>query len=113
MSAEGIRACALTDLADGEAVRVEVPGFPPLALVRLGDDVYALGDRCTHQDVPLSEGEVDPDELTIECWKHGSQFSLVTGEPHALPAIKPTPVFEVTIRDGEVFVAAPDEVEVP
>ena len=43
---------------------------------------YAIGDRCSHQDISLSEGEVLADELTLECWKHGSAFSLETGEPN-------------------------------
>jgi 3-phenylpropionate/trans-cinnamate dioxygenase ferredoxin component len=109
------RVCALDDITEGEAHRVEVDGMPALALVRIDDSVYAIGDRCTHQDVSLSEGEVDPDELTIECWKHGSAFSIVTGEPSALPATRPTPVFDVSVRDGDVFVLVDDDVatEVP
>ena len=111
------RVCALDDITDGEPHRVEVEGLPALALVRIDDDVYAIGDRCTHQDVSLSEGEVDPDERTIECWKHGSAFSLVTGEPSALPATRSTPVFHVTVRDGDVYVDVTldtkDSAEVP
>lgn len=108
------RVCALADITEGEAHRVVLDGVA-IALVRIDDDVYAIGDRCTHQDVSLSEGEVDPDERTIECWKHGSAFSLVTGEPSALPATRPTPVFDVSVRDGDVFVLVDDSdpVEVP
>ncbi len=101
------RVCAFSDLVDGGAIRVEVDGLPAVALIRIEDDVYAIGDRCTHQDVPLSEGEVDPDERTIECWKHGSAFSLDTGEPSALPATRPTPVFDVSVHDGDVFLEIP------
>jgi 3-phenylpropionate/trans-cinnamate dioxygenase ferredoxin subunit len=102
----------LAEITEGEALRVEVDGLSALALVRIEDDVYAIGDRCTHQDVSLSEGEIDPDDLTIECWKHGSTFSLVTGEPSALPATRPTPVFDVSVRDGDVFIVIDDTVEV-
>jgi 3-phenylpropionate/trans-cinnamate dioxygenase ferredoxin subunit len=102
----------LAEITEGEALRVEVDGLPALALVRIEDDVYAIGDRCTHQDVSLSEGEIDPDDRTIECWKHGSTFSLVTGEPSALPATRPTPVFDVSVRDGDVFIVIDDTVEV-
>ena len=70
----------LVDLPDGTARRVEV-GEHALAVVRIGDDVYAIGDRCTHQDISLSEGEVSARTSEIECWKHGSAFSLETGEP--------------------------------
>ena len=75
-----------------------------IALVRLGDDVYAIGDRCSHQDISLSEGDVLGDERTLECWKHGSAFSLETGEPTSLPATRPVPVYEVRVVDGEVEV---------
>ncbi len=94
----------LADLVDGEARRVDVDGHR-LAVVRLGDDVYVIGDRCTHADVSLSEGEVDPETCHIECWKHGSSFSLVTGEPDVLPATRPVPVYTARVDGGEVLVA--------
>ena len=75
-----------------------------MAIVRLGDDLYALGDTCTHANVSLSEGEVDADERTLECWKHGSAFSLLTGEPTSLPATRPVEVFAVAVEDGRVLV---------
>ena len=53
--------------------------------MRIGDDFHAIGDRCTHADISLAEGEVDEDDCTIECWKHGSTFSLETGEPQTMP----------------------------
>jgi 3-phenylpropionate/trans-cinnamate dioxygenase ferredoxin subunit len=96
----------LGDLAAGSARRVEVDGHP-VALVRCGDDVYAIGDTCSHANFSLSEGEVFCDEREIECWKHGSTFSLVTGEPQALPATRPVPVYKVVVRDGDVVVTIP------
>ena len=95
--------CALDDLAPGTARRVEVEGRS-VALVRIGDDVYAIGDRCSHADVSLSEGEVLCDEREIECRKHGSTFSLITGEPQTLPATRPVPVYDVAVVDGEIVV---------
>ena len=99
----GVRVCAVDDVKPGEARRFEVGGHS-IALVRIGDDFYAIGDRCSHADYSLAEGEVYPEEKTIECWKHGSTFSLETGEPQTLPATKPVPVYTVTVRDGDVFV---------
>ena len=87
----------------GEASRVDVEGHR-IALVRIGDDYYAIGDRCSHQDYSLAEGEVYPEEKTIECWKHGSTFSLETGEPQSLPATRPVPVYEAHVDDGDVVV---------
>ncbi len=96
-------ACPLADLPDGEAHRVDVEG-QPIAVVRVGDDVFAIGDTCSHQRISLSEGEVDVTSLEIECWKHGSCFSLKTGEPASLPANKPVPVYPVTIDGDDVYV---------
>ncbi len=97
------RLCTVNDVADGEARRFEL-GKVAIAVVRLGDDWYAIGDRCSHQNVSLSEGEVLADSLELECWKHGSCFSLVDGQPHALPATKPVPTYSLTIEGDDVFV---------
>jgi 3-phenylpropionate/trans-cinnamate dioxygenase ferredoxin component len=92
----------LGDLETGVPVRVVVAGVP-VALVRVEDgDVHAVGDTCSHAEVSLSEGEVTGCE--IECWLHGSTFDLRTGEPLALPAIRPVPVFPVTLDGDEVLV---------
>jgi 3-phenylpropionate/trans-cinnamate dioxygenase ferredoxin component len=97
------RVCSVKDLEPGEARRFDL-GKRRVAVVRVDDDWYAIGDRCTHQDISLAEGDVHPESLEIECWKHGSCFSLVTGEPNSLPATKPTPVYEVRIDGDDVLV---------
>ena len=93
----------LESLADGEAQRFEVDHHR-LSVIRIGEDVYVIGDTCTHQEISLSEGEVDADTLHIECWKHGSSFSLETGEPDVFPATRPVPVYRAWVDAGEVFV---------
>ena len=93
--------CSFDELAPNSARRFEVDGRP-VALVRIGDDVYAIGDTCSHAEVSLSEGEVWCDEKEIECWKHGSTFSLLTGEPQTLPATQPVPVYVAKVVDGMV-----------
>lgn len=97
-----VRLCAFDDLVSGEARRFDVGGHR-VATVRIGDEVHAIDDRCTHQDVSLSEGEVYVADAEIECVKHGSVFSLVTGEALCLPATEPTPVYRVEIFDGDVY----------
>lgn len=98
------RVCSVGDIEPDSAIRVDIDGHR-LAVVRCGDDVYVIGDRCTHADISLSEGEVDCDEGTIECWKHGSAFRLDDGEPETLPATKPVPTYAVTVDDGgDVYV---------
>ena len=98
------RLCSIDDVARrrGPSLRPRASSAWPWCA--LGDDWYAIGDRCTHQDVSLAEGEIYPDTLEIECWKHGSCFSLVDGQPHALPATKPVPVYTVKIEGDDVFV---------
>jgi 3-phenylpropionate/trans-cinnamate dioxygenase ferredoxin subunit len=99
------RACRLDEIKPGTARRVDI-GPHRIALVRIGDDVYALGDRCSHADYSLSEGDVWEDELEIECPKHGSTFSLRTGKPQTLPATKPVPTYRVEVRGDDVWVEA-------
>jgi 3-phenylpropionate/trans-cinnamate dioxygenase ferredoxin subunit len=97
------RVCALDELISGEARRFVVDGRQ-VAVVRIDDDVYAIGDVCSHADVSLSEGEVLAAEREIECWKHGSTFSLLDGEPQCLPAVRPVPVYRARVENGEVVV---------
>jgi 3-phenylpropionate/trans-cinnamate dioxygenase ferredoxin component len=93
----------LDDLPPGTARRVEVDGVA-VAIVRIDDEVYAIGDVCSHANVSLSEGEVWTDERELECPKHGSTFDLKTGEPVTLPATQPVPVYDVAVVDGQVTV---------
>ncbi|MDQ6696424.1 MAG: non-heme iron oxygenase ferredoxin subunit [Actinomycetota bacterium] len=101
-----VRLCALDELLDGGARRFDIDK-DRIAVVRIGDAVYAIGDRCTHQDISLSEGEVHVAECQLECWKHGSTFSLRTGRPDTLPATKAVPVYDVRIDGGVVFLKMP------
>lgn len=98
-----VRLCGREDLASGEARRFDVAGLR-VALVRIDDDYYAIGDRCSHEDFSLAEGEVWPGEHEIECSKHGSTFDLLTGEPCSLPATRPVPVYEVILEGDDVSV---------
>lgn len=101
-----VRIATLEDLVDGEARRVDLDGHR-VSVVRIGDDVYAIGDRCSHADVSLSEGDVDPDGCTLECPQHGSAFDLRTGAALTLPAVRPVPVYEVAVVDGDVLLTLP------
>ncbi|MEX0663444.1 MAG: non-heme iron oxygenase ferredoxin subunit [Acidimicrobiia bacterium] len=94
------------DVKSGSARRVDVDGHR-IAIVRIGDDWYALGDECSHADYSLSEGDVWEDEREIECPKHGSTFALDTGDPQTLPATQPVPVYTVRIDGDDVLVTLP------
>ena len=95
----------LSSVPEGKAIRVE-GGPDGICLVRFGSSFHALADRCSHADVRLSEGEVDADECSVECWKHGSTFSLLDGEPQSLPATKPVAVLKVTVDGDDVVVSS-------
>jgi 3-phenylpropionate/trans-cinnamate dioxygenase ferredoxin subunit len=97
-----VRLCGVNDVAADSAHRIDVAGLR-LAVVHIGDDWYAIADRCSHADESLSEGDVWPDERELECPKHGSTFSLLTGEPQTLPATRSVPVYEVRVEGDDVM----------
>ncbi len=96
------RVCGVDDLAENEARKFVVDGVPIAVVKDSAGDIFAIGDTCTHGDISLSEGFVEDD--TLECWAHGSKFSLLTGKPLTLPAYEPVPVYQVEITDGGVFI---------
>lgn len=94
------RIAPVADLPEGRGVRVDV-GEHRIALFRIGDEVHALGDRCSHAEASLSEGPIV--DGCVECPRHGSEFNLADGSPASLPAIRPVPVYETRVEDGILF----------
>ncbi len=103
-----VRIAPLDDLPEGRGVRVDIGGHR-VAVFRLGDSVYAIGDRCSHAEASLAGGEVFDGE--VECPRHGSAFDLETGAPSTLPATRPVPVYSVSVTDGDVFLAIDEPAE--
>jgi 3-phenylpropionate/trans-cinnamate dioxygenase ferredoxin subunit len=99
-----VRVCSTSDVKPGTAARFDVDGHQ-LCVVNIGSTFYVIGDTCSHADYSLSEGDVWEDEREIECPKHGSTFSLETGEPQSLPATRPVPVFAVRVDGDDVIVS--------
>ena len=97
-----VRVCALDELPAEGAIGVQV-GTLPIAVVQVAGEVYALHDVCSHEEVPLSEGDVY--DHTVECWLHGSCFDLRTGKPTGPPATKPVTTYQVKIEGDDVLVA--------
>jgi nitrite reductase/ring-hydroxylating ferredoxin subunit len=93
----------LDDIADGDMLQVVVRG-DLVGLYRVGANVYAIGDVCTHEEAYLSEGDFEPDELEVECPLHGSRFNVETGEVRILPATRPVDVFEARVEGDEILV---------
>ena len=101
MTAE--RVCTTEELEENKAFRVVLDGTAIAVVKDSAGKVHAIGDTCTHGDISLSEGFVE--DGGIECWAHGSFFSLDTGKPTTLPAYEPVPVFVVTVdADGVVYI---------
>jgi 3-phenylpropionate/trans-cinnamate dioxygenase ferredoxin component len=99
----------IEDVPEGEARRFEVDGHE-IAVANLGDGEFrALGDVCSHAQAFLHEGEVDVEERTIECPRHGSVFDLDSGRPVSLPATLPVPTYRIKVEGGEIKVELNDE----
>ena len=91
----------LDECPPGTLLDVEA-GQESIVLANVDGNLYALQNRCSHQDLPLSDGELDGDRL--ECLYHGARFDVCTGKAVGLPAIKPVPVYDVQIRGQEIYV---------
>ena len=95
--------CLTSDLESGTAQRFDVEGHR-IAVARVGDAFYAIGDRCSHEDFSLALGEVDSENCEIECARHGASFDLASGKAMTFPATEPVASYPVTIVDGSVVV---------
>jgi 3-phenylpropionate/trans-cinnamate dioxygenase ferredoxin component len=100
--------CALADIADGGVSKFDI-GDRAIAVVRIGDAVYAIGDTCSHAKVSLADGEVLCDTKELECPKHGSAFSLETGVPSTLPATQPVPVYAAAVVGERVIITVEEQ----
>jgi 3-phenylpropionate/trans-cinnamate dioxygenase ferredoxin subunit len=77
-------------------------GVHPVVLANVDGTVYAVMDRCSHEDLPLSDGEVEGSN--VACQYHGARFDLATGAARGLPAVKPIKTFPVELRDDGIYV---------
>jgi 3-phenylpropionate/trans-cinnamate dioxygenase ferredoxin component len=98
---EKVTVCPAAELPPGEMQLVEVDGRK-IGVFNCDGDLYAIEDRCSHDDGPLAEGDFDADACTVECPRHGSLFDLTTGRPKTLPAYVPVETFPVTIEDDTI-----------
>ncbi len=93
--------CKNEELPEGEKRIVEVEGLK-IGVFNAGGELYAIEDRCSHDDGPLAEGTFDPEACTVECPRHGSLFDLASGRPKTLPAYVPVDTFDVRVEDGDI-----------
>jgi 3-phenylpropionate/trans-cinnamate dioxygenase ferredoxin component len=91
-----LEVCPVADLAPGQ-VRIVEHDDLEIGVFNCDGVLYAIEDRCSHDDGPLAEGPFDPENCTVECPRHGSIFDLTTGRPKTLPAYQPVDTFPVII----------------
>ena len=90
-----------SSLTQGKPVRIEKNG-ESICVARIGDEVFAIGDTCSHSDASLSEGDIT--DFKIECWLHGAEFDLRTGVALTPPAVAPVKSYSVTVDGDSVTV---------
>jgi 3-phenylpropionate/trans-cinnamate dioxygenase ferredoxin subunit len=99
--AEIIDVCLLSELEPGQRRLVE-HDLIEIGVFNCNGELYAIEDRCSHDDGPLAEGTLDPQACTVECPRHGSIFDLKTGRPRTLPAYQAVDTFPVIIEDNMI-----------
>lgn len=101
-----VQIAPIADFPTTTGLRVEI-GDHRVAMFRIGNDLYAIGDRCSHAEASLAEGEVEDGE--VECPRHGAAFQLSTGEALTLPATTAVPIYEVDVEDDVVYLTIDEE----
>jgi 3-phenylpropionate/trans-cinnamate dioxygenase ferredoxin subunit len=96
-----VAAASVADVPASGILKARVDGHA-IVLTSVGGKIFAVADRCSHEDVPLSLGCIHGD--TIKCSYHGSRFSLRTGEPMDEPADEPIKVYPVRVENGMVLI---------
>lgn len=103
---EYVTVARLDQVPEGSLHGVEVDGRR-ICIANAGGIFYALEDRCSHEEFPLSQGDLGGSQVT--CILHGARFDLASGAPRALPAVRPVPTFECRVQGDEIQVRLPDE----
>lgn len=92
---------ALDSIIEGKPVKL-TKGGREICVARVGNDVFAIEDNCSHQDAALSEGEQNG--YKIECWLHSAEFDIRTGEALTPPAVQPVKTYKVNVEGNDVVV---------
>jgi 3-phenylpropionate/trans-cinnamate dioxygenase ferredoxin subunit len=102
-----VEVCPTDELPPG-AMRLVPAGEITVGVYNCGGAIYAMEDRCSHDDGPLCEGDWEPELCVVVCPRHGSRFDIQTGIPMTLPAFESVPIFPVFELDGMLVVEVPD-----
>ena len=101
-----IEVCPADELPPGRTKIVHA-GLLSVCVYNLDGQLYALEDRCSHDDGPLCEGDWDEERCCVVCPRHGSQFELSTGRPISLPATEPVATYPVRVVDSTIVLELP------
>jgi 3-phenylpropionate/trans-cinnamate dioxygenase ferredoxin subunit len=89
------------------SVKIVRAGMLAIGVFNCDGELFAIEDRCSHDDGPLAEGDWEPDDCIVVCPRHGSRFDIRTGRPLTLPAFEPVDTYPVHVVDGVVRVVVP------
>jgi 3-phenylpropionate/trans-cinnamate dioxygenase ferredoxin component len=98
--------CPAEELPPG-SVRIVREGELAIGVFNVGGELYAIEDRCSHDDGPLAEGDFDPETCIVVCPRHGSEFDVRTGRPRTLPAYIPVETYKAWVENGRVLLEVP------
>ena len=101
MPSEIIDVCPVSELQPGQMRLVEWEDLE-IGVFNCAGTLYAIEDRCSHDDGPLAEGPFDESKCTVECPRHGALFDLKSGKPLTLPAYEPVDTFTVIVEDDTI-----------
>lgn len=105
---EFVEIASVDDLPNGERLFLEIDG-QPIVVFNIAGRFFAIADECSHEDLPLGDGDVDETHLHITCPHHGADFDLRTGKALTLPAVKDIPAYPVRVRDGMLEIGLPQK----
>ena len=100
LGTEWVQVCTTDEVPVGQLKAIQTQS-ERIVLANVEGDLYALEDQCSHQDLPLSAGELEGTQL--ECVFHGAKFDVCTGRATQLPAVRPVKTFDVRVEEGAIY----------
>ncbi len=99
------RVASIGEIRNGERIFFEINALP-VVLFNIGNQFYAIGDVCSHDDGPVGDGDLDG--LVVKCPRHGGTFDVRNGKALTLPAVQDIPAYPLRMVDGQIEIGIPD-----
>lgn len=103
---EFVEIAPASELPNGERLFVDI-GNKPIVIFNIANQLFAIGDVCTHDDGPLGDGVLEGNNIV--CPRHGAEFDVRNGKAMQMPAVIDIPAYPVQVREGSIFVGIPKE----